>query len=253
LPVLFDNKVVGQIALANAPRDYTDNDLIVVRRLGSLYAMAINRMRNEDRLKDSLHEKEVLIKELHHRVKNNLQVVSSLLALQARKVEDPKYRAYFEESKNRIHAMALVHEKLYHSEDMAKIDFSSYLNDLTRYLFYTYNTNRQLVLLRLDVKDIHLGIDAAVPCAMIINELVSNSLKHGFPAGRSGELSVSLNKDAGGKHTLSVNDTGVGVPPSFNIRTSGSLGMQIVQSLTKQIRGTIEIDGSRGMRVEIIF
>jgi len=253
VPVLFDNRVVGQIVLANAPRDYTEKDLVVVRRLGSLYAMAINLMRGEDRLRDSLREKEVLIKELHHRVKNNLQVVSSLLALQSRKVDDAKYRIYFEESKNRIQAMALVHEKLYNSKDMAKIDFANYLNDLTRYLFFTYNINRQLVLLHLDVGDIRLGIDAAVPCAMIINELISNSLKHGFPAGRAGEITISFNKDAEGKHTLSIRDTGIGVPPGFDIQSSGSLGMQIVQSLIKQIKGTIEIDGSTGLAIKIVF
>jgi two-component sensor histidine kinase len=253
VPVLFDNVVVGQIALANAPRDYTDNDLVVVRRLGSLYAMAINLMRSENRLKESLNEKEVLIKELHHRVKNNLQVVSSLIALQSRKVDDEKYRVYFEESMNRIQAIALVHEKLYNSKDMTKIDFANYLNDLTRYLFYTYNINRQLVLLHLNVGDISLGIDTAVPCAMIINELVSNSLKHGFPDGREGEITVSLNINDEGKHALMVRDTGIGVPPGFDLQSSGSLGIQIVLSLIKQIRGKIEIGGNGGLSITIIF
>jgi two-component sensor histidine kinase len=253
VPVFFDNAVVGQIGLANAPRDYADNDLGVVRRLGSLYAMAINLKRSENRLRESLHEKEVLIKELHHRVKNNLQVVSSLLALQSRKVDDAKYRAYFEESINRIQTIALVHEKLYNSKDMTQIDFANYLNDLTRYLFYTYNVNRQLVLLHLEVGEIRLGIDTAVPCAMIINELVSNSLKHGFPEGRGGDISVSLNQNEEGNHALLVSDTGVGVPPGFDIRSSGSLGFQIVLSLIKQIRGTIEIDGSRGLSIKIVF
>ena len=253
VPVLFDNSVVGQIALANAPRDYTNDDLVVVRRLGSLYAMAINLMRSEDRLRESLHEKEMLIKELHHRVKNNLQVVSSLLALQSRKVDDAKYRVYFEESRNRIQAMALIHEKLYGSKDMTKIDFANYLNDLTRYLFYTYNIDRQLVLLHLDVGDIRLGIDTAVPCAMIINELVSNSLKHGFPDGRAGEIMVSLNVNAEGKHTLLVRDTGIGVSSGFDIQSSGSLGIQIILSLVRQIRGTIEIDGRGGLSIKILF
>jgi two-component sensor histidine kinase len=224
-----------------------------VRRLGSLYAMAINLKRSENRLRESLHEKEVLIKELHHRVKNNLQVVSSLLALQSRKVDDAKYHAYFEESINRIQAIALVHEKLYNSKDMTKIDFAHYLNDLTRYLFYTYNINRQLVRLHLQVGEIHLGIDTAVPCAMIINELVSNSLKHGFPDGREGEITVSLNANAEGKHVLFIKDTGIGVPPGFDILSSASLGIQIVLSLIKQIRGTIEIDGNGGLSIKIAF
>ena len=253
VPVFFDNVVVGQIAMANAPRDYSDKDLVVVRRLGSLYAMAINLKRSENRLRESLNEKEVLINELHHRVKNNLQVVSSLLALQSRKVDDEKYRAYFEESINRIQAIALVHEKLYNSKDMTKIDFANYLNDLTRYLFFTYTINRQHVHLHLNVGEIRLGIDTAVPCAMIINELVSNSLKHGFPDGREGEIAVSLNIDAEGKHELLVKDTGIGTPPGIDILSSGSLGIQIVLSLIKQIRGTIEIDGSSGLSIKIVF
>jgi len=253
VPVLFYNELVGQIALANSPRDYTENDLVTVRRIGSLYAMAINRIRNENRIMASLHEKEVLIKELHHRVKNNMQVVSSLLALQSRKVDDERYRKYFEESQNRIHAMAMVHEKLYHSEDMARVDFSEYIRELTRHLFYTYNINRQAIRLHLDVGEIYLGIDTAIPCAMIINELVSNSLEHAFTGGREGNLTVQLQRNDEGMHTLTVSDDGVGIPEDFTIGNLQTLGMQIIQSLTRQIRGTLEMSGKGGTHVTVIF
>ncbi len=253
VPVLFYSELVGQITLANAARDYTDNDIITVRRLGSLFAMAINRIRNENRLVQSLHEKEVLIKELHHRVKNNMQVISSLLGLQSRKVDDEKYRKYFEESQNRIHAMAMVHEKLYRAEDMARVDFAEYINELTRHLFYSYNVNRQTVRIHLDVRDIFLGIDTAIPCAMIINELVTNAIKHAFPGGRTGELSVALVKNEEGKHHLTVSDNGVGLPEGVAIGTMNTLGIQIVHSLTKQVRGVLSMDGTCGTRIDIIF
>lgn len=253
VPVLFYNELVGQIALANSSRDYTENDLVTVRRIGSLYAMAINRIRNENRIMASLHEKEVLIKELHHRVKNNMQVVSSLLALQARKVDDDRYRKYFEESQNRIHAMAMVHEKLYHSEDMARVDFSEYIRELTRHLFFTYNINRQAIRLHLDVGEIYLGIDTAIPCAMIINELVSNSLEHAFPGAREGNLTVRFHRNDEGIHTLTVSDDGVGLPEDFAIGSLQTLGMQIIQSLARQVRGTLEMTGRGGTHVTVVF
>ncbi|MBP7737266.1 MAG: PAS domain S-box protein [Spirochaetes bacterium] len=253
VPVLFYSELVGQIALANAARDYNDNDIITVRRLGSLFAMAINRIRNENRLMQSLHEKEVLIKELHHRVKNNMQVISSLLGLQSRKVDDEKYRKYFEESQNRIHAMAMVHEKLYRADDMARVNFAEYINELARHLFYSYNINRQTVRLTIDVRDIFLGIDMAVPCAMIINELVTNAIKHAFPGGRSGELSVALVNTEDGKYHLTVSDNGVGLPEGVDINAMNTLGLQIVHSLTKQVRGVLTLDGTRGTRIDIIF
>jgi PAS domain S-box-containing protein len=253
VPVIFGNEPVGEIAVADAPRDYTDENLLVVRRLAALYAMAINRIRGEEQLNNSLREKEMLIKELHHRVKNNLQVISSLLSLQSRKVEDERYRGLFQESQNRIHAMALVHEKLYHSEVMAKIDFGKYIHELTQHLFYSYNINRHLVRLDLEVREVFLGLDVAVPCAMIINELVSNALKHAFPGGRRGVVSVALSSGDGGKHLLAVTDDGIGMPAGFDAGASDSLGMQIVQSLTRQIRGAIAISGEAGTRVTIAF
>jgi len=215
--------------------------------------MAINHIRNENRILASLHEKEVLIKELHHRVKNNMQVVSSLLALQSRKVDDERYRKYFEESQNRIHAMAMVHEKLYRSEDMARVDFSEYIRDLTRHLFYTYNINPRAIRLHLDVAEIYLGIDTAIPCAMIINELVSNSLEHAFPGGREGNLTVRLHRNDGGMHILTVTDDGVGIPEDFSIDKLQTLGMQIIQSLTRQVRGTLEMVGKGGTHATVVF
>jgi two-component sensor histidine kinase len=211
------------------------------------------RKQSEEQLRRSLNEKEILLKELHHRVKNNMQVVSSLISLQSQKIDDPKYLAYFMETQNRIHAMALIHEMLYNSKDMSKIDFSSYLGDFTQYLLSIYNTNQQQIHMHINVKDVYLGIDTAVPCGMIINELVSNALKHAFPGGREGSVTVDFAANANGKRVLTVSDDGVGIPKGFNLDNSDSLGMLIVHSLTKQLDGSIAIDGSRGMVVRIIF
>jgi len=211
------------------------------------------RKQAEEQLRRSLNEKEILLKELHHRVKNNMQVVSSLISMQSQKIDDPKYFAYFMETQNRIHAMALIHEMLYNSKDMSKIDFSSYLGDFTQYLLSIYNTNQQQIQMHINVKDVYFGIDTAVPCGMIINELVSNALKHAFPGGREGSVTIDFAANADGKHVLTVSDDGVGIPKGFNIDTSDSLGMLIVYSLTKQLEGSIAIDGSRGMVVRIIF
>jgi PAS domain S-box-containing protein len=222
------------------------------KMIGSLQDITERKMA-EERLTQSIHEKEFLIKEMHHRVKNNMQVVSSLLSLQSRKVDDPKYLDFFIESQNRIQAMALVHEKLYHADDLEKIDFSRYLNELTQHLFNSYNINKHKVGLKLDVKEIYFDIDTAVPCGMIINELVTNSLKYAFPGDRSGEISVTILKNAEKKHVLTVSDNGMGFPAGIDTRALNTLGLQIVHSLTRQIRGTIEITTNSGAKFEITF
>jgi PAS domain S-box-containing protein len=253
VPVLLDSKLVGQITLANPQKDYMENDLVTVRRLASLYAIAINRFRSDEQLIISLQEKEVLLKELHHRVKNNMQVISSLLALQSRKIDDQKYRQLFQESQNRIHAMALIHEKLYHSKDISRVDFARYLLELTQHLFYSYSVNRQQIQLNIQVMNIYLSIDEAVPCAMIINELVSNSLKHAFSDDRKGEICISLVKRDDNRHVLTVKDDGIGIRQDVDLAKTESLGMQIVHSLTRQLKGSIDINDLNGTTVVISF
>lgn len=211
------------------------------------------RKQAEEQLRRSLNEKEILLKELHHRVKNNMQVVSSLISLQTQKVDDPRYVAYFLETQNRIHAMALIHEMLYNSKDMSQIDFSSYLSDLTQYLLGIYITNQHQVQVQCNVKDIYLGINDAVPCGMIINELVSNALKHAFPDGRKGTITIDIDTNPEGNHVMTVSDDGVGIQKQCKHETADSLGMLIVRLLTKQLEGSIAIDGSRGTIVRITF
>ena len=173
-------KLVGQLALVNSDRDYTDRDLAFVERLTDIYAIAINRYLSEEKIKQSLKEKEVLLREIHHRVKNNMQIISSLLSLQSNSMPEEKYKGIFKESQNRIISMALIHEKLYHSRDIEKIDFKEYIDDLARSLFQSYEVYGNIEL-RIDVKDVFLGIDFAIPMRTDIKRACYKFNKIWFP------------------------------------------------------------------------
>jgi PAS domain S-box-containing protein len=212
-----------------------------------------DRKRTEAHIRASLREKEVLLKEIHHRVKNNLQIISSLLSLQSQKLEDSKVLSVFQESQNRIESMALIHEKLYQSDDMARINASEYIYDLVANLFYTYEVNANAIALKLNVEEIWLGLDTAIPCGLIMNELVLNALKHAFPDGRTGEVTIQFGVKDTQHLILSVRDTGIGLPKDLDCRNTDSLGLQLVNALTHQIEGIIEITEDDGVKFEITF
>ena len=205
--------------------------------------------RAEERMRAALAEKVVLIKEVHHRVKNNLQIISSLLELQSDYIEGDDSKRYIRESQDRIRSMALVHEQLYKSEDLSVIDFALYVDELVMSLYRSSVVDQDKIRTDVEVRDIELGIDEAIPCGLIINELVSNSLKHAFPGNRRGSISIRGTLDEEGYVCLMVSDTGIGLPPGFNLATSESLGLQIVSLLTKQLHGMLEIRGDNGMVV----
>ncbi len=207
----------------------------------------------ETRLEDSLREKDLLLKEVHHRVKNNMQVISSLINLQAQRTERTIYRNIFEETSSRVRAMALVHEKLYQSRDFARINFREYVRDLVDGLVRSHGLGTSRIGLDIAADEVDIGIDKAIPCAQIINELVSNSLKYAFPGERSGRLSISFSRNGDRVHTLTVADDGIGIPPGFDPATSKTLGLQLVYGLVKQLRGSIELDTSSGSRFVISF
>jgi len=206
-----------------------------------------------EQIEASLREKEVLLEEIHHRVKNNLQVISSLLRLQSAQVHDRATLEMFKESGNRIRSMALVHEKLYQSPDLSRLDFTDYVRSLTDLLRRSYQAETSGVTLRTTVEDVRLGIDAAVPLGLIINELVSNSLKYAYPPGRHGEVQVTLRPQDGEGYLLSVADDGVGLPADFDPRTTDTLGMQLVCALTDQLGGAIELVARSGTEFRIRF
>ncbi len=213
-----------------------------------------DRQRAEERLHISLREKEVLLKEIHHRVKNNLQVVSSLLSLQAHAAQDATSPEVLRESQNRIKSMALIHEELYQSQDLGRVDFGEYVRHLTTHLFRAYQVNPGLIALHVSVsKDVKLGIDTAIPCGLIVNELVSNAFKHAFAGGRSGEVKVELERNGGRQLILRVSDNGAGFPAGVDFRNTESLGLQLVTTLVDQLDGTIELDQEGGARFKITF
>jgi len=211
------------------------------------------RKEAEDQLRVSLEEKEILLKEIHHRVKNNMQVISSLLDLQSAKITDPLVRAPFLDSQNRIKSMALIHERLYQSEDLARIDFTDYLQLLAPRLFDSYQTSGQQVALHLEADPLSLEVSQAIPCGLIINELIANALKHGFPQGRRGNLRLRMQKTAADEVVLTVADDGVGLPADVDPTRTSTLGLQLVQVLTRQLKGGISVDRSAGTRFEVRF
>jgi len=208
---------------------------------------------SEEQIKASLKEKEVLLKEIHHRVKNNLQIINSLLNLQSRGIKDKESRDIFEKCKNRIDSIALVHEKLYQSEDLANVNFGEYVNTLTARLFDAYSSSLPGVELKIKVESLYLQVNKAIPCALVINELVMNSIKHGFPSGKGGEIMVGFKMVDADKVSLSVSDNGVGLPKDFEIAAPTTLGMQIINALVGQLHGTLHVDKSKGTKFIIDF
>ena len=203
----------------------------------------------EEQINKSLKEKEVLIKEIHHRVKNNMQIVLSLLNLQSASIENAELLTRFQESQRRIQSMAVIHEKLYQSEDFAHIDFSDCIRILAEEAIHLYGAD---VTLTIDANPVFLGIDTAIPCGLIVNELVSNAAKHAFPEG-GGEIFITVR---GNGHTveLTVADNGVGIPDAIDFRTTESLGLSLVTLLAEeQLNGTIDLDMSKGTVFCITF
>ncbi|MGC9516782.1 MAG: PAS domain S-box protein [Methanomicrobiales archaeon] len=206
----------------------------------------------EEQIKKSLAEKEMLLKEIHHRVKNNLMVISSLLSLQSRYIKDKAALDIFRESQNRAKSMALIHERLYRSTDLKRIDFGEYIRSLTTELYHTYVPDPSLIKLNVNVEDLMLDINTAIPLGLIVNELVSNSMKHAFPKGKAGEITIELYSKHS-EYTLSVSDNGIGFPEDLDYKNTSSLGLQLVNSLTDQIGGTIELDRVQGTNFKIKF
>lgn len=205
----------------------------------------------EEKIRASLREKEALLKEIHHRVKNNLQVVSSLLGLQSRGIPDAEMRKMFEESQNRIYSMALLHESLYQSENLSKVDFPEYIRQLADHLFQSYGVVGERIRLRTEFDRISLNLDAAVPCGLIINELVSNCLKYAFPDGRTGEICIALRMGELTTARLVVADDGIGLRPDVDWTTTRSLGLRLVRSLANQLGATMEVRSESGTEVHL--
>jgi two-component sensor histidine kinase len=255
VPLKIGGRVIGILVIQSYTEGvrYREEDKNILKFFSGQAAMAIHRKQSERALKASLAEKEVLLREIHHRVKNNMQVISSLLSLQAGQLKDGTIIEMFRESQRRIRSMALVHERLYQSADFSHIDFSEYVRSLAVHLFHSCQVNSGLIRLNMDAEKTFININTAVPLGLIVNELISNALKHAFPDSRSGEVMVTLRRIGEHDFTLSVRDNGIGFPRDFDFSRMKSLGMQIVMTLINQIDARIERRPADGTDFEIIF
>jgi two-component sensor histidine kinase/predicted hydrocarbon binding protein len=216
----------------------------------------LERKTIEEKIKASLSEKEVLVKEVHHRVKNNLQIVSSLLSLQADSISDKQARDKYLESISRIKAMAIIHEQLYRSKDLSKINAEDYFSELVRFISETYNVNKKVkVKVRIRVREKFIDIDKAIPCGIIINELLSNAFKYAFPDNRAGEVNIELRSVVNPNYNcrLIVADNGVGIKGKINFNSPKTLGLQLINSLAEQLDGKLEVKKEKGTCFTIFF
>jgi PAS domain S-box-containing protein len=225
----------------------------IVKYFDGIVEDITERKKAEEKLKASLMEKEVLLREIHHRVKNNLQIISSLLNLQSRHILDASSLDMFQESRNRVRSMALVHEKLYRSDDLARVDFFEYVRSLGSHLFMAYGVNSKSIKMDVDVKDVFLDINTSIPCGLIINELISNSLKHAFKSRQRGKIRVVLKPQNEDKIRMVVSDDGVGLPKNLDVTKTESLGLQLVTMLIDQLHGKLVIEKDRGTCFEVVF
>ncbi|GEM_PF-4174904 len=265
----------GDLLLRNARGESTGPDVLILQRRdgreviaevtthpvsfrGGVAVLGIARdvtewRRNEQRLRLALEEREVMLREIHHLVKNNIQIVSSLLRLQSRYVADEKAREVLNESQSRIKSMALIHEKLYQAEDFSRVDFSDYISKMTVHLLAMFKIDPERIKLRIEARGVELDVNRAIPCGLIINELVTNALKYAFPGDRRGELFIRMRPAAGDRYELMIRDTGIGLPPGFDLKQNKTLGFQIVNDLVRQLDGSMEVRTEGGTEIIIRF
>jgi len=210
-------------------------------------------LQSEEQLRASLGEKEILLKEIHHRVKNNLQVISGLLDLQAHHIGDLTSREIYKESQNRVITMALIHEELYKSDNLSQVDFAQYIQNLCENLMISYGVNRKRIKLDVSAENTDMVVDTAIPCGLIINELITNTLKHAFPDKRKGTISLSFRQLKNRSYLLTVSDDGIGIPRNIDINKTKTLGMQLISVLAAQLGGTLKINRRKGTSVTIKF
>ena len=228
-----DYLVKGQIEQRALPRALRH----AIERFSLLNKAALSNIELERRVK----EKDILLGEIHHRVKNSLQVVSSLLSLEAARIQDSTVVEMLQSTQNRIRSMALIHQTLYQSKDFARVDFHAFLRSFVPTLIQSYSMHPERVRHHFHVAEVRLPIDAAIPCGLIVNELTTNALKHAFPEGRCGEIEIDFTHDCDNHATLTISDDGVGMPDCFEFERSETLGIQLVYLLAGQIGGTVAV------------
>lgn len=245
VPEILRSKVAVFVDLNRKRRD--------LQRLNDALQAEIAQRRNAEEAVRHSREKEVLLQEIHHRVKNNLQIITSLLRMQSRAVQDPAFSEALRECQNRVASMALIHDKLYRARDLARVSFGEYVRDLTNNILTSYALPARSVRVRLDIDDLSLSLDYAVPCGLILNELMSNCLKHAFPVGHSGTVSIGFHAEGEEELCLVVRDDGVGVPADVDLGRTSSLGWRLIRALVEQLGGVVQCQAAGGTSVEIRF
>jgi PAS domain S-box-containing protein len=249
-PVLTSSGEVRLIAWHNA---YIKNERGEIAGALSSGQDITEQKQAENELKNSLKEKEILLKEVHHRVKNNMAVISSLLNLQAEKFADPPVLNAFRDSRHRIRSMALVHEKLYQAKDLSKIEFSQYIKELSRQVSRSNEFQGARISVKVKADNIKLGIDTAIPCGLIINELLTNAFKYAFPLNRTGKINIQMKLVENKYYKLIISDNGVGLPGHIDVQNPSTFGLNLVYLLTQQLEGKVEAQREKGTRFIITF
>ncbi len=249
-------RLTSYIQEEDGKKSLHSNDIGLYHELGRLNNELTNAKRELTKKNIELTElnqqKEMLLKEIHHRVKNNLMIISSLLNLQSRYIKDKESQEIFKESQNRAQSMALIHQRLYQSTDLKNIDFKEYITTLANDLYRTYVDDTSHVSLTLNIDDCSVDINTAIPLGLILNELITNSMKHAFPGKEKGTINIDFKKNDD-KFVLIVSDDGVGFPEDLDYQKTDSLGLQLVNNLTDQISGELELDTTRGTTFKITF
>ena len=252
-PYRIITKEGGEKYIANLTTIRRNHHGEITHYEGILYDVS-NLIRKEAQIKSSLKEKVALLSEIHHRVKNNMQIIISLLRLQSGKIEDGKYADMFKEAEHRIRSMALVHENLYLTGDFADIDFHKYVKRLANSLLRSCAVDRARVKLKIEIENVSLGMDRAIPCGLLINEVISNSLKHAFPDHREGEIRVDFRPVNGDSFELTISDDGIGMPEEIDFDAADSMGLMLVKILAvDQLDGTVDLERDGGTAFRIRF
>jgi two-component sensor histidine kinase len=235
-------------------RTWSDEDIRLLRVASEMISGYLKHKEAEDQLKVSLKEKEILLRELYHRTKNNMQVISSLLNLQSLTIDDKQMLEAVKDIQNRIRSISLVHEKLYQSKDLSNVNLKDYIQELANALLASYEGSKDRISVTLDIDNVFISLDTITTCGLIINELVSNSLKHAFPDNREGKITVALCSAGKDKMELRISDNGIGLPEGLDFRNTKSLGLRLVRKLAEdQLRGKVELKDEKGTDFLIKF
>jgi PAS domain S-box-containing protein len=257
VPIWLQKEMVGVLCMEQTKdrKTWTFEEQDFAASISYIISLSLEASKTDKAQKQiikSLEEKDVLLREIHHRVKNNMQIISSLLSLQSSSIENPEMKDIFKQSQNRVKSMSMIHEQLYQTEDLAKIDFNSYVNGLIKSLFQMYSVNQKQIECDVNVGDVMLDIETAIPCGLIINELVSNSLKHAFIDKTEGKISFNMMRNSN-MINFNVSDNGIGIPDNFHIENTSTLGLNLVKTLVNQLEGELTVEHNNGISYDVIF